>query len=593
MIIGQGAASTVGKSRNRIEWSDLLLSAAAFVVLALLVHFGASTERSRLAQNLRTRVSHDALHHQARLESELNANVFLANGMVAHIVALGGIAGDNAIPAMQTLYRYGRHIRSIGIAPGNRVSHVYPLEGNQPAIGLYYPDVPAQWPAVKRAIESHSPVLAGPVALRQGGIGVISRTPVFMPDGRYWGIISLVLDSDSLFRAVGLGQQEGDIRYALRGKDALGKSGDVFLGSPDLFSQGAIIYDINVPGGSWQLAALPVNGWAVSNGNAMMLEAAGMTLALALSVILYMHQRGRRRIASSEQRLRAFLDTTKDAVIVIDEHGMVQEFNPAAERMFGYAAEDMLGCSLNALMPPETAALHDTYIANTRAMQSRDMTSGRQVSGRRKDGSEFPIEVTVGETRVGGKRLHVGVVRDITERKAFEQKLVEFATIDSLTGALNRRAFMETAHTAVTLARRHERPLSLLMLDADFFKAINDSYGHHVGDATLVRLSALARTCVRTTDSFGRLGGEEFAILLPETDGERAAEVAERLLAAVRTAEVPGDNGAIIRFTISIGLAALTPKIADVDDLLRQADRALYCAKSQGRDRWCTTNGEE
>ncbi|MGE5517532.1 MAG: diguanylate cyclase [Bacteroidota bacterium] len=573
---------------NHIDWRDVLLSAGAFLLLSLLVHFGATTERSRLAQNLRTQVSHEALDHLNRLEAELNANVFLANGMVAHIVALGGITGDNAIPAMQALYRYGRHIRSIGIAPGNRVSQVYPLQGNQAAIGLYYPDLPAQWPAVKRAMESRKPVLAGPVALRQGGTGIINRTPVFMPDGRYWGIVSLILDSESLFHSLGLDQQTGDIHYALRGKDALGSSGEVFLGRPDLFGQDAIIYDLDVPGGSWQLAALPVNGWDALDGNGWMLEAAGMTLALGMALILYSYLRGRRRILNSERRLRAFMDTTKDAVIVIDEHGMVQEFNPAAESMFGYGADEMLGTSLNVLMAPETAALHDGYVAKARATQSRAMTTaGREVSGRRKDGSEFPIEVTVGEARVGGKRLHVGVVRDITERKAFERKLVELATIDSLTGALNRRAFMEAAHTAVTLAQRHQRPLSVLMLDADHFKLVNDTYGHHVGDAILVRLSALAQACVRATDSFGRLGGEEFAILLPETEGTRAAEVAERLLAAVRAAEVIGDNGAVIRFTISIGVAELTPDTTDIDDLLRRSDRALYRAKSQGRDRWC------
>lgn len=565
---------------------DLLLSAATFLVLALLVHFGVSTERTRLAQNQRTRVSQEALSHVAQLEAELNANVFLANGMVAHIVAQGGVMGDDVIPALRTLHQYGRHIRNIGIAPGNRVSHIYPLEGNQAAIGLYYPDLPAQWPAVKRAMETRSTVLAGPVALRQGGMGLISRTPVYMPDGSYWGVVSLVLDWQSLFRSVGLDQTSGYIEYALRGRDASGPAGEVFLGSPQLFNGDAVTFELTVPGGSWQLAAVPRQGWSRIAPNTVVLEAVGMMLAAGMAAILHLHLRNRRRVVDSEQRLRAFLDTTKDAVIVIDEHGLVQEFNPAAERMFGYSAAEMANTSVNVLMPSEQADRHDSYLATPRATQSRDMTNGRQVSGRRRDGTEFPIEVTVGETRVSGRRLHVGVVRDITERRAFEQKLVELATIDSLTGALNRRAFMEAAHAAVVLARRHDRPLSLLMLDADHFKSINDTYGHHMGDAILIRLSAIARTCVRGSDLFGRLGGEEFAILLPETGGERAGEVAERLLAAVRAAEVIDDNGGVIRFSVSIGLVALTPDIADVDALLRRADRALYCAKSLGRDRW-------
>ncbi|MGE5478645.1 MAG: diguanylate cyclase [Bacteroidales bacterium] len=574
------------KAAKRIDMGDLVLSVATFLVLALLVQFGVSTERARVAQNLRTHVSHQALIHIGRLETELNANVFLANGVVAHIVAHGGKPDGTILAALQALHQYGRHIRNIGIAPGNRISHVYPLEGNQAAIGLYYPDVPAQWPAVRRAIENRAAVLAGPVALRQGGTSLISRTPVFMPDGHYWGLVSLALDTDSLFEAVGLRQQEGDIRYALRGKDGKGSAGEVFLGDAELFTRDAIVFDMAVPGGSWQLAAMPTTGWTPPDDYTAVLNIAGLAAALAMAAIVHATLRNRRRIADSEQRLRAFLDTTKDAVIVIDDHGMVQEFNPAAEKMFGYGATEMLGASLNVLMPTEDSGLHDSYIQSPRARQSRAMTSGRQVNGCRKDGSLFPVEVTVGEARVAGKRLHVGVVRDITERRAFEQKLVEAATQDSLTGALNRRAFMEAAHAAITLARRHDRPLALLMLDADHFKSVNDTYGHHMGDAVLMRLSALARACVRGSDCFGRLGGEEFAILLPETTGERAAEVAERLLAAVRAAEVATDDGKTISFTISIGLAALTPDIADEDALLRHADRALYCAKSLGRDRW-------
>lgn len=570
---GSGWDQAVRKPHYVLDVGDLLLSAGTFLFLALLVHFGVTTERSRLDQNLHTHVSREALAHVSRLEAELNANVFLANGMVAHIVAQHGALDSSVMSALQTLHQYGRHIRNIGIAPNNRISHIYPREGNEAALGLYYPDVPSQWPAVQRAMVSHKTVLAGPVTLRQGGIALISRTPVFMPDGSYWGVIAMALDMDSLFGAVGLDAQVGDIRYALRGKDGAGRNGEVFLGQPELFSQNAELFDITVPGGSWQLAAVPVQGWNATGRQTAAMEAAGLALALGLSLLLHLHLRNRRRVADSEQRLRAFLETTRDAVIVTDDGDLVQEFNPAAERLFGYGAAEMLGGSIDLLMPDHRAGVSEG-------------------KGRRKNGSEFPIEVTVGAARVAGHRLHVRAIRDITERKAFERRLVELATVDSLTGALNRRAFLEAANAVLSLARRHRRPLALLMLDADHFKGINDTYGHHVGDAVLVRLTELARDCLRSTDSFGRMGGEEFAVVLPETDADQAVEVAERLLAAMRAAEIDGDGATRVRFTVSIGVAALSAKVADVETLIRLADRALYRAKDEGRDRWCLAEAE-
>lgn len=564
---GQRARPKVSKPRHVLDVGNLLLSVATFLILALLVHFGVTTERSRIKQNLRTHVSREALAHVSRLEAELNANVFLANGMVAHVVAQGGVLDESVMDAMQALRQYGRHIRNIGIAPDNRISHIYPRAGNEAALGLYYPEVPSQWPAVQRAIALRQTVLAGPVALRQGGTALISRTPVYMPDGRYWGVIGMALDMTGLFGAVGLDEQVGDIGYALRGTDGAGREGAVFMGRPELFADDAVLFDITVPGGTWQLAAAPTQGWNATDRGTALLEGSGLVLALMLSQLLYLHLRNRRRVVDSEQRLRAFLDTTKDAVIVSDDDGAVHEFNPAAERLFGYGAAEMLGRTVHALMPDHKAGASDGH-------------------GRRKDGSEFPIEVTVGAARVDGHRLHVRVIRDVTERKAIERRLLEFATVDALTGALNRRAFLEAANAALSLARRHHRPLALLMVDADHFKRINDSHGHHAGDAVLVRLTELARAVLRTTDSFGRMGGEEFAVVLPETDAGQAVEVAERLLAAVRAAEVAGDAGKTIRFTVSIGIGALSDQVEDVETLMRAADRALYRAKAEGRDRW-------
>ncbi|GAB4351340.1 MAG: hypothetical protein Kow006_15230 [Gammaproteobacteria bacterium] len=171
-----------------------------------------------------------------------------------------------------------------------------------------------------------------------------------------------------------------------------------------------------------------------------------------------------------------------------------------------------------------------------------------------------------------------------------ESRLRELATHDSLTGCLNRRAILAEADEELRRYRRHNRPLSLLMVDIDDFKQINDRHGHLVGDSILVGVASLCRDLLRPTDRIGRYGGEEFLILLPETDEPTATKVAERLRRAV--AELPFETGQEpTRITLSIGVAAALPDTLTLKPLIQNADAALYLAKERGRNRVCTSEG--
>lgn len=167
------------------------------------------------------------------------------------------------------------------------------------------------------------------------------------------------------------------------------------------------------------------------------------------------------------------------------------------------------------------------------------------------------------------------------------QRLKELASTDVLTGVLNRRAFMEEANSMFDLAKRYQRPLSLLMIDADHFKRVNDTHGHQAGDLVLVRLSNAMRNCLRGTDIFGRIGGEEFAVILPETDLQKTAELTERLLRTVRNMAIAVEPAVVLTITVSIGVATIPPVDSSLDVLIKQADAALYRAKAEGRDRCC------
>jgi diguanylate cyclase (GGDEF)-like protein/PAS domain S-box-containing protein len=187
-----------------------------------------------------------------------------------------------------------------------------------------------------------------------------------------------------------------------------------------------------------------------------------------------------------------------------------------------------------------------------------------------------------------GKPLRiVGTNEDITERELLKEKLEQQAQQDYLTGLSNRRHFMDQGQAELARAQRYGTPLSLLMLDIDRFKNINDTHGHKAGDIVLQRLSEIMRETLRSVDVIGRMGGEEFAILLPETDLKRATEVAERLRENVTHAQVALEATTPLQFTVSVGVSGMKGKDATLDILLNQADWALYEAKEGGRNKVC------
>lgn len=179
---------------------------------------------------------------------------------------------------------------------------------------------------------------------------------------------------------------------------------------------------------------------------------------------------------------------------------------------------------------------------------------------------------------------HIAYVQDITPRKQLELELRRLATTDSLTGTLNRGSFLDRAAEEIARARRYQRPLALIAIDLDHFKTINDRYGHAAGDLCLRAFADTCLACLRRADRLGRLGGEEFAVLLPETGLPAALGVAERIREHIAGLAIPLDTGTA-GFTVSAGIARLTPDIDSLDELLARADRALYRAKDTGRNR--------
>jgi diguanylate cyclase (GGDEF)-like protein/PAS domain S-box-containing protein len=269
-----------------------------------------------------------------------------------------------------------------------------------------------------------------------------------------------------------------------------------------------------------------------------------------------------------------------NAVVSADGAGRITAFNPAAERTFGFAASEVLGEPFLMLLPEECQAPYRLEL--DKLFSSEDAQSaGRtiELTGRRRDGSEFPLELCLVTWRSAEGSLYTCIVRDITRRKAVEGEREELLTrveamarTDELTGLPNRRAWDDELRRELARAGRRDYPVCVAMLDLDHFKEFNDAFGHQAGDALLREVGSGWRTVLRVTDFIARYGGDEFVLLLPDCAQDAATEVVNRLRAAL-----PGE------LCCSAGLAFWNGSMT-ADDLLGQADAALYEAKRAGRD---------
>lgn len=298
------------------------------------------------------------------------------------------------------------------------------------------------------------------------------------------------------------------------------------------------------------------------------------------------------KLKASEEQLKLVLQGAElgfwDWNIVTDK----VERNEQWAKMLGYSLEDI----------KKTTHQWSDFIHpadRDKAWQSiHDVLEGRLKSHHleyrmlHKDGSIRWIldQANIMQRDADGKPTRMsGTHSDVTERKEMEMKLLQQANVDYLTLASNRGYFMEQAELELNRAIRYGSPLSLLMLDIDFFKQVNDTHGHKAGDIVLKKLVEVCRETLREVDVIGRIGGEEFAILLPETPCGEAVEVAERLRQVMENTKVPLDGGLPIRFSLSIGVTSLNSSEDNVDVLLNLADKALYKAKKSGRNKVCVT----
>jgi len=326
-----------------------------------------------------------------------------------------------------------------------------------------------------------------------------------------------------------------------------------------------------------------------------LLETGGLVLVLMLSstafLLLLIRLLNRQtsyeeELFQQKEYLQAIFEAEPECVKITAPDGRLLDMNPAGLKMLevdSLQEAQQLG-SLAFVTPDYHQAFKDlsasVFAGNSGILEF-------QIKG--KKGTIRWVEThAVPQCDEQGKIVSLlSVTRDITEKKSLHHELEKQARIDYLTGVNNRRYFMQLAESELARTKRYNTHLSILMMDIDLFKQVNDSYGHKVGDQVLKNLAAICHETLREIDIIGRVGGEEFAILLPETDKTNALDAAERLRIAIADNLIPIENGLPIRITISIGVSSLASNDDNLDVLLNQSDEALYEAKKSGRNKVC------
>jgi two-component system, OmpR family, sensor histidine kinase VicK len=452
----------------RWQWTVLVL---LFFSLAGITEYLVFQERAKQHNQSMRQVVAAAGQLRALIESEMNGPLNLSFGLAAYIQASQGQVRDSEFEILlPNLVQQGRHIRNMSIAPDNRISYVYPLLGNEKTLGLYYPDLADQWPDIARVIQNRTPQMAGPLHLVQGGVGFVHRIPVYLPDDRYWGIVSTVLNNQSIWQVLQNRASELEVQVALR-RNGEQELSSTLLGDPALFNADAIVLDLKVADARWQLAAQAVESPVMLQGWLVRLICWGICLMLWLLVLsVFIANRRLAQTADAWQQsdayFRTVLNSVADAIVVVNKTGQIEQVNPAALTLFGYQQEQLRGKNYQQLfveapkLIPQDATLELTALHHS--------------------GQAILIELNQTYIDHQQQGLTVFLIRDITERKRIEQLKEEFVStvshelrtpLTAINGALGLLAAGVVGNVApaqqqlLDIAQQNGQQLSLLIND--------------------------------------------------------------------------------------------------------------------------------
>lgn len=296
------------------------------------------------------------------------------------------------------------------------------------------------------------------------------------------------------------------------------------------------------------------------------------------------YKRASEAVRDREHRIKSILNTVTEGILTFNAGGIIETFNPAAEKIFGHATQEIMGQHVEVLMPEENRPSYSRFFRkNIIKGNSRLVGKLWELTGLNKSEGVFPMEMTVTKLQVGSENIFTAVFRDITERKQSEERIRHLAHHDQLTGLPNRHLFTDRLYHATKISKRYDKTLVLMFIDLDKFKPINDTLGHEAGDVVLKEVARRFQEVVRDSDTVARIGGDEFVILLEELeDADPGHIVAGKLLESLA---VPiAAAGTECTLGLSIGLSKFPDDSENAEELMRCADEAMYVVKSAGRN---------
>ncbi|MEC7728088.1 MAG: diguanylate cyclase [Pseudomonadota bacterium] len=303
--------------------------------------------------------------------------------------------------------------------------------------------------------------------------------------------------------------------------------------------------------------------------------------------LLNLQHRQRQALRERERQLQILMDNLPGMAYrcLYDPDWTMKFVSQGCTKLTGYEPDELVNNRVTSYAALVSDASNQQLFEQVRVALEKEESFSLEYEVTRKDGSRIWVWERGRGVQEDDGSLHLeGIILDISDRKVLETELEQMATRDPLTGLLNRREMSRVLDEELQRARRYQRPMAVLWVDFDHFKDVNDTYGHAAGDSVLRSISRLLLGSVRSVDSIGRFGGEEFVIVLPEMDLEEAQETAERLRRKVAEEPQPLGNGEAVPLTISVGVAVYPDHGQTASTLCAAADKAMYLAKDRGRN---------
>ena len=586
---------SVSAVRQRQWLLALLVFACGLVMVSFWLRHSAHQEEAKSRALAADLAADHAQSLQRGIERALSATY-----AIAALVHQGrGFVNDFNGVATQMLPFYPG-IAAIGLSPGGVICCVVPRAGNENSIGFNQLEDIVQNKEARRARDTRKLTLAGPVQLAQGGLGVVGRLPIYLGQGDdtqvFWGFSYVTLRFPQALESARL-ELLRDRGYAYelwRKNPETGERQRIEAWKPEALRD-PVGRDLELPNGAWTLSLAPTRGWVQRSG--LMLEglvgAAFSALLAYLAWLLYAMRlrdlelealvaQRTSEILAAQRHLQATISAIPDLMFEVDLDGRYYSTHSPREELLARPSKELLGRTVHDVMPQAQA---DRVLQALQEAHVKGWSMGAQICLPLDIGERwFELSVARKASATGEGPRFVVISRDVTDNKLAEEKVLQLAHFDALTGLPNRSLLADRCQQALGAAQRHGQCVALLFLDLDHFKNINDALGHRVGDALLCAVAQRLSGLLREQDTIARLGGDEFILVLPDTDAVGAAHVAEKLL---RAADQPFDIDAHeLVITPSMGIAMYPQDGKDFDTLSRCADAAMYIAKQGGRNHY-------